>query len=371
VECAGKVIVKATEAPAWGQSKVVTGVAFVKPRLKNSEIFEPTFPRLPTTTVPTKHVKAWTPPRPGSPSYKARMEKIGFKVPLTIGSATSLETSKPFTVTSSTILPETNKPRSRRYKRNEGYRYAKEAIQDTREEAKNRELSLWKPDEKWYVAGVLKHNDKTFYELVDKYKLPGSFELVLQKVEFYHLPFEITSTEYVLMGDMIAEIEACKVTNKWVEQTRLSYEQRIREEEQAERRRQQDIEQRTRWKEEARAKKEVADREKALKAGGRKINPTNNFMKDLVKNDKIAEGKAKTRTEKLRAAIVPSSEAPKVCILMTFRKILFNIMQEPRTSVDPVVNTTAAKGGKDEIVKKEAVESSKVRLDTVINLQGL
>jgi hypothetical protein len=61
---------------------------------------------------------------------------------------------------------------------------------------------------------VLKHNDKTFYDFVDKYNPTSNFELCLQKVGFYYLPLEITSSEYVLMGDMIAKIEACKATNK-------------------------------------------------------------------------------------------------------------------------------------------------------------
>ena len=296
---AGKVFVKATKAPAWGQSKAITGVAFFKPKLEDSEMYNVALPKLPSI------IESWTPPHLGSLSCKARMEKIGSKV---------------LKVTESAGLPDTKQFKSSRYKCDEGHRYADdESIQKMREETKKRGLTLWTPNNRHYVADVLKHNDRTFYELVDKYK-SASMELLLNKVKIYHLPLDLTLTEYVLMGDEISEIEARKDTNKWDERNRLDYEQRIRQEGEDERHRQQEVEQRARLREEAQAKKEATDCEKALKARSRKINPANEFMKNLVKDNKTTEDRAKARAEKRRGtATTSSSEVLMVCIFMAFR----------------------------------------------------
>jgi hypothetical protein len=318
---AGKVIVKATSAPFWGQSKAITGVAFVKPKSEDGKIYEAAIPMLPSTTTYTKEFEHWTPPRPGSPSYKARMEKIGFQVLKVTDSMTFLETSKLPKFTDSTAPPKTKQSKPSRYKRGEGHRYADdESIQKMREETKKRGLTLWTPNDRHYVANLLKHNDKTFYELVDKYK-SASMELLLNKVKIYHLSFDLTSTEYVLMGDEISEIEARKDTNKWDEQNRLDYEQRIRQEEEDERRRQREAKQCARLREEAQAKKETTDREKALKARGRKTNPTNDFMKNLVKNNETTEDRIKASAVKHReSATTSSSEVPMVCVLCLLKR---------------------------------------------------
>lgn len=356
--CVDKVFVTATTAPAWGGGKVKAGVALANPKSGNGEPFESALQKPLSDTARQTEYRPWTPPRPGSPSYKARLEKIGFKVPQVTDSATSSEPKK---------------PKPSRYKPHQGHRYAAdETAQELRVEAQTRGLMVRKPDDRHYVAGLLKHNDRTFYELVEKYK-SASMELLLNKVKVYHLAFDVNSTAYSLMGDEISEIEARKATNKWDEQHRLAHEQRLVDEEETERRRQQDMEQRARRREEAQARKEKLDREKALKARGNRIRPTNDFMKDLGKVNKIAEERAKARADKRRTtANASSSEALKVCTLITSIKILPNMMQErSKTGINPVAKTSAAKYGKDEVVKKSQVQNAEVCLDTFLDLQSI